>query len=295
MPSRRPVCIVTDSAARLPLSWTSQYPLVILPHLVSFDAEHWLREDVDLNEHELACWLRQTPTPFTVRAPSVEQFIETYQALDKQHVDVLSLHVSAALSEAIANAQQARARFLGSCNIHIFDSGTAALGLHMMVRDALRLLESGCTLDEVVTKLRFLRQTAYGYFVSDELLWLKRSGRLRPSQAVISMMMGIIPCLTFEQGDLVAVEKVRHMEQAIEKVAEFAVEFDSNAYCVLTQLCPTANRLPQLTKLANALNAFSPAFKRDMPVWSCGVTLGRLLGPRGFGFMAYEGDVAKVA
>ncbi len=287
---RRPVYIVTDSAARLPLDWASQHAVIVLPHRVSFDGEHWFREDMDISEADLAHWVRQTSEPFMVQAPSVEQFIAVYQQLADAHVDVLSLHVSAALSETVANAEQARSRFLGSCNIQVFDSGTAGLGMHMLVRDARRLLQQGCSLEEVVAKLRLLRQTAYGYFVSDDLLWLKRSQRLRPAQAVISLMMGLIPCLTFEQGDLVAVEKVRQIDQAIEKAAEFAVEFKPDAHYVLMQLCPSANKTPHLTQLVEAIRVLSPGFRRNVPVWSCGVTLGRIIGPRGFGFMTYEGD-----
>ena len=51
---------------------------------------------------------------------------------------------------------------------------------------------------------------------------MAHSGCLRPAQAVLGKMLGVIPFLTIDEGEIVAIEKVRSVERALEKLVEFA-------------------------------------------------------------------------
>jgi fatty acid-binding protein DegV len=118
--------------------------------------------------------------------------------------------------------------------------------------------------------------------------YLENSRRLRPAQSVLGKMLEIIPCLSLEEGNLVAVEKVRSPERAIEKLTEFAAEFDEDAKVAVLQL------LPAHTERTDALlESLALAFpdKKQIPVFSCGVNVGSIIGPAGIGVMIYEGKI----
>lgn len=279
--------IVTDSAARLPADWAKANGVIVLPHYIALNGRRY-REDVDASDVELATLAAQTKKPFTVDAPTVADFSQVYHALADERAEVISLHVSSAISDAVKHATQAKEAYRGRCNIHILDSHSMALGLNELVKAAVNLVQRGHSTDDVVKRLRGLMQHIYGIFVSDDMPYLEHSKRLRPAQAVLGKMLEIIPCLSLEEGDLVAVEKVRSPERAIEKLTEFAAEFDDAATLAVLQLWPQPNE--RSTALIESLRlAFQEA--KEIPIRSCGANVGSIIGPAGIGVMIYEGRI----
>jgi DegV family protein with EDD domain len=284
---KHPIRIVTDSAARLPQDWAQENGVIILPHTIKLDG-HLYREDVDLDETALAGKLKPHAGPFTVAGPLVDDFSRTYKVLADAKSDVISLHISSGLSETAQNAARAKEDYRGRCNIQIIDSQSMALGLNELVRAAAELVKRGHSTEVIVKQLRGLMQNIYGIFISDDMPYLEHSGRLRPAQAMLGKMLEIIPCLSLEEGNLVAVEKVRSPERAIEKLTEFAAEFDEDAKVAVLQL------LPEHTERTDALlESLALAFpnKKHIPVFSCGVNVGSIIGPAGVGVMIYEGHI----
>lgn len=282
-----PIRIVTDSAARLPLDWAKENGVIILPHTLKLGG-HVFREDEDLDEAGLAEKLKLHAMPYTVAGPLTDDFSRVYKELADMKSDVISLHISSGLSETVQNAQRAREDYRGRCNIQIIDSQSMALGLNELVRAAVELVKRGQSIDVIVKQLRGLMQNIYGIFISDDMPFLENSRRLRPAQAMLGKMLEIIPCLSLEEGNLVAVEKVRSPERAIEKLTEFAAEFDEDAKVAVLQL------LPEHTERTDALlESLALAFpdKKSIPVFSCGVNVGSIIGPAGIGVMIYEGKI----
>ncbi len=227
-PTGQPIKIVTDSASRIPAEWAKEHDVIVLPHALHLDGRTY-REDIDVSEADLAAKIAVLKKPFTVSAPTVDDFTTVYRQLADDKAEVISVHISAALSDTVKHAQRAREDFRGRCNIQIIDSRTIALGLNELVRAATVLTQHSNQIDDVVKQLRGLMHHIYGIFVSDDMPYLEHSGRLRPAQAMLGKMLEIIPCLSLEEGDLVAVEKVRSPERAIEKLTEFASEFENTA------------------------------------------------------------------
>ena len=59
----------------------------------------------------------------------------------------------------------------------------------------------------------------------DDLTFLERNHLVTRSQAILGNMLGIIPFLTMEDGQLIPMEKVRNRMRAVEKLIEFVCEF----------------------------------------------------------------------
>ena len=283
----RPIRIVTDSASRIPADWARQNGVIVLPHYIKFDGQTY-REDIDISETELAARVPLLRKPFTVLPPTQEDFSAVYRQLADEKVEVISLHISAALSDTVKHAQRAREDYLGRCNIQLLDSRTIALGLNELVRAAVALTQKNNQIDWAVKQLRGLMQHIYGIFVSDDMPYLEHSGRLRPAQAVLGKALEIIPCLSLEEGDLVAVEKVRSPERAIEKLTEFASEFEDTATFAILQLLPRPTE--RTLALIESMKLAFPRMKQ-VPVRSCGAQVGSIIGPAGVGVMIYEGKI----
>jgi DegV family protein with EDD domain len=283
----RRTAIVTDSAARLPRAWAEANNVTVLPHYIRFDA-HCYREDIDLSEAELAAKASQTKRPFDVAAPSVEDITCAYESLARSWTEIISIHIASPLSQTVRNALQARQPFIGRCDIHVLDSQTMAMGLNALVQAAVTLAKRNLPATEIVTRLRGLMQDAYGIFISDDMTYLQHSGRLRPAQAILGEMLQIVPCLSIEEGDLIAAEKVRSFERGIERIVEFASEFEESAQFTIVQLSPHPSE--RTRALTEALREVFPRIQR-FSLQTCGAAVGRIIGPRGIGLMIYEGKV----
>ncbi len=284
------VRIVTDSSARIPSDWAMEHNVTVLPNIVSLQGQS-IREDVDMGASEFARRVLQASQPFTVTPPSIEDFSAAYRQAAAAKMDVISLHASAAMSEAQRNAKIARDVVSGRCNVHVVDTRTLAMGLHKLVQAAVEMAERGLGADEIVKHLRGLIQGIYAIYSSDDMSYLQNSGRLRPAQAWLGRMLEIIPCLTMEEGDLVAVEKVRSPDRALEKLAEFACEFDPGADYAIVQLDPNPGARSQAL-----IEVLKPSLKKadSIPVMTCGALVGRIIGRTGIGIMIYEGNAQSL-
>jgi DegV family protein with EDD domain len=277
--------IVTDSAAQLDVDWAQQHNVVVLPHHIKIDGKEY-REGLDLDAVALAAKMG-TAKQVNITGPTVEDFDAAYKKLADEKADVISLHVSSSLSDTTQHATKARAEYRGRCNIQVVDSRCVSLGLHELVHAAQGFIAQRMNLDDVVQRVRGLIPHIYGIFVSDDMKALEHTGRLRSAQAELGQMLGIIPCLSLEEGDIVAVEKVRNTEKAIERLAEFAGEFDEFERLAILQLTPKPHE--QIEQLIEAIQPLFPNMPQ-IPIESCGPIIGHIIGAGGYGVMIYEGE-----
>jgi DegV family protein with EDD domain len=77
---------------------------------------------------------------------------------------------------------------------------------------------------EIIERLDQLRATIDELFIVDDLNNLQKNGRLSNASAFIGSLLHIKPLLTFEDGKIVAFDKVRSMKRALAKVEELAQE-----------------------------------------------------------------------
>ena len=277
--------IVTDSAAQLDSDWVREHNAVVLPHHIKIDGKGY-REGVDLSADDLAAKMGAAKQ-VSISGPTVEEFIEAYKKLADEKADVVSLHVSSLLSNTVQNATKAQAEYRGRCNIQVVDSRCVSLGLHELAHSAQGFVAQRMVLDDVVQRVRGLIPHIYGIFVSEDMQALEHSKRLRPAQAELGQMLGIIPCLSLEEGDIVAVEKVRNTEKAIERLAEFAGEFEEFERLAILQLTPYPHE--QIHQLIEAIQPLFPNMPQ-IPIESCGPIIGQIIGAGGYGVMIYEGE-----
>jgi DegV family protein with EDD domain len=284
---RQKVRIVTDSASQIDAGWAHANRVVVIPQLVTVNGQVY-REGVDLTDDDLgmriiSASLNQWPV---IKPPDVESISAVYRELMHETSDIISLHVSSHLSATIQNARIAADEFRGRCNITILDSQSVALGLNLLVRKVTQQANSGVASDDIVRYARGTLKHIYGAFIAEDLQFMALSGCLRPTQATLGTILGVIPFLTIDEGEIVAIEKVRSVDRALEKLVEFAAEFEQPEEMAVMQLSPHPN-----DKTANLMSMLRMTFPRmrDIPLRNCGASIGRIIGPTGIGIMIFEG------
>ena len=230
--------VVTDSSARFLDPAPVGNPLVhFAPVTVRFP-DRSVEEQPGLGLEAYRPAFTTHPGQASCDPPSVQQFERIYAELQGHTDQIVSIHTSAGISGAYRNALKASETFRGRSDIQVIDSTSLSAGLGMLVDSALKFIERGYSLDDVVRLIRGLIPRLYVVFFLDDLIYLERNGLVTKSQAVLGNLLGILPFLTVEHGRLTTMEKVRNRPRAQEKLVEFVTEFASIEHLALLHSRP---------------------------------------------------------
>ena len=276
------VKIVTDSTADLPPDVIESLGITVLPLIIQMGQKS-LRDGIDVNAQDFSERLMRVTTPPTTSSPTLRQFEEIFAELTKGGGEVVAIHVSSKLSQTFRNATRAAAPLLGRSKIVVIDSQLITVGLGMLVTAAALAAADGASLDEVVKLVRGMIPRIYIGFFVETLDFLERGGRIGKAQAMLGTMLNIKPLLILEEGEIVALEKVRTRGKAIEKLVEFISEFTRiERMVILHSTTPEDVHL-----LIEQINLVLP--NMNIKIEQYGPVIATHLGPNALGVVVYEG------
>ena len=107
----------------------------------------------------------------------------------------------------------------------VFNTRSISIGALLQVEAAAELKKQGKSDEEIIEFLNDFTNKVSLYFMVDNLMHLKRGGRLSATAAVAGTMLGLKPVLTCdEEGGLSVIGKVSGRKKAMRKLAEKVVE-----------------------------------------------------------------------
>lgn len=162
----------------------------------------------------------------TSSMPSVGDFMNAYETLEeKGYKEVIVITLSSTLSGAYQTAQMGKNQYEGALKITLFDTKNAGIGEGFFTLEALKMIEAGKSLDDVISALKTLRENRKQFFMVDDLEHLVKNGRLSGIGGFFGGLFKIKPILTLnDDGRIVPFEKVRTRNKAIERMAEWIIE-----------------------------------------------------------------------
>lgn len=157
-------------------------------------------------------------------AANLSVFREMFEDVLEQGKDILYLSFSSALSCMYQSgriaAGELAAEYPGR-RIIVIDTLSACLGEGLLVYQAAKRKADGLSLDELAAYVMENRLKTLHWFTVDDLMFLRRGGRLGAVSAVAGSLLGIKPVLNVSnEGKLVPVSKVRGRRKSILALAE---------------------------------------------------------------------------
>lgn len=220
------VRIVTDSTALfLNPRIVKEYHVTVVPAKVRWGNEVY-QLGVDIDGEDILHRIQTSLELPQLEAPSVDEFVDVYQNLSIFADGIISIHSASRLSKAFRHATQAQQAVLGRSKIDIIDSETLSIGLGMLVSKAAQFAAAGSTFEEIARDVRHLIPRIYAMFFVDSMEVLALNNIMGKAQTIISTMLDIKPFLAIEEGQMMVVEKAQTVTQAVDKMAEFAAEFE---------------------------------------------------------------------
>jgi DegV family protein with EDD domain len=220
------VAVVTDTTGYLPAELARAKQIQLVSLYVNFAGERTVRE-ADITDYDaFYAELRQADSLPTTSQPAVGDFLAVYQPLLDDGLDIVSVHISGALSgtcDAARQAVETLERQGRAGRVRVFDSTTGAGGTALVAMAAAHLARAGGDLDAVDHAARQAREALRIWFAIDTLDYVRRGGRIGAASAWIGSTLKIKPILTIE-NEMTPVERVRTSARAFERMVDYAHE-----------------------------------------------------------------------
>jgi len=214
--------IVTDSTANLSDETLARYDIRTAPIAIQFGQESY-EEDVDIDRDMFYRKIEEMGILPTTSQPATGRFTEVYRDLTAAGHEILSIHITSKHSGTYQSAKLARSLVPGA-QVEVFDSASISLGTGYMVLEAVRAVEKGWTLDQILTRLREIRDGMCAFITPSTLKYLQMSGRVGRLQTALASVLQLKPVIKIEDGVLEACENVRTRSRALNRLVDLLVE-----------------------------------------------------------------------
>ena len=222
--------IITDSGCDLPQQMLAELDVQTVPLIVNFKGED--REDtVDKGIKEMYAGLRAGEAA-TTSAVNPDRWMEKMEGVLAQGMDVLTVTFSSGLSTTYQSAAIAGNELKEKYperKIIVVDSLAASLGQGLLVWYACKKKNEGLSIEELAQWIENNRLNLCHWFTVDDLMYLKRGGRVSAATALVGTMLQIKPVLHVDdEGHLINVAKSRGRKASIQALAQKALELGAN-------------------------------------------------------------------
>ena len=226
--------IITDSGCDLPQSLLDTLGVKSVPLYVNFRGAEQ-PDSVDEGIKELYDGLRggEKATTSAVNPDRWAAMIEHSLAEGKDAVVIVfSSGLSTTYQSAVIAGQELTEKYPDR-KVYVVDSLCASLGQGLLVWYACRKRDEGMSAPELAKWLEENRRNLCHWFTVDDLMYLKRGGRVSAVTAMVGTMLSIKPVLHVDdEGHLINVSKARGRKASIlalaNKLKELGDGFDNS-------------------------------------------------------------------
>ena len=271
---RARVAVVTDSTAYLPPDVADDFGIAVVPLRVTI-GDRIGTDGVDVSPADVT-WALRERVPVTTSRPSPAEFAAVYRRiLDAGAENIVSVHLSAALSGTWESAALAAQDF-GYGVVRVVDSRSTAMALGFAVLAAARAARDGAAAAAVQDAAVSTVDSTRTYFYVDTLEYLRRGGRMGAAAALLATSLSVKPLLHVLDGQIVPLEKVRTSAKAITRLIQLTVEAAGrDKVDVAVHHLAAADRA---TEVAERLQAQIPALEQ-LHTSEVGAVIGAHIGP----------------
>ncbi len=225
--------LLTDSSCDLPQALADQMQLQVVPLTVDLDGELY-RNYLDGREIGFHEFFERVVNAKAVKTSAVtsEQFMEIFEPLCQAGVDILYLAFSSGLSGTY-NSGAAALRELSEKyperKLYAVDSLCASLGEGLFVDLCWEKKQEGMNIDELRDYAESLKLHVCHWFTVNDLMYLKRGGRVSAATAIVGSVLSIKPVMHMDNdGHLIKVDIARgrkaSLRALVAKMEQLAIE-----------------------------------------------------------------------
>ncbi len=247
--------VITDTSGNLPKYMADEYGLIVIPFYYHVDGKDLSCEAIEnFNSDSYYKRLKEGPRVTTTQI-TPQRYLGFFEEEAKAGRDIVYVSMSSGVSGS-CDAARVAVRMLQEdypkWRAFVVDTKGAALGEGFVALEAARLRDRGLGAEEAAEQLEKYSRRMCNIFTVDDLMYLKRGGRLSNAAAFVGTILNIKPLLKGdENGKIVAFAKIRGRRKAVEALAQrydaLAAEPETQTVGIVQAACrEDAKRLEEL-------------------------------------------------
>ena len=216
--------IITDTSSNLQNRQIAENDLIIIPFSYYVNGEEHTCLDTDaFNGDEYYDTIRRG-VHVTTSQVTPQRYIDCFEPILKEGTDIIFVSMSSGISGSCASAEMAATQLREDYpdkKLKIIDTLGASLGEGLVAVKGAVCRKAGMSFEETAKELLSMSRRMCQIFTVDDLMHLRRGGRLSNLSAIVGTVLHIKPLLKGdEEGKIVAFAKVRGRKHSIEALAE---------------------------------------------------------------------------
>ncbi len=270
--------IVTDSSCDLPKEVVDEWGVKVLSLEVSIEGVGNFQNH-EIDPKQFYQYMRDKHNVKT-SAANMDKFTVLFDEIAQSGRDILYIGFSTGLSAtymAGKNAAEETMERYPDCKIFTVDSLCASLGQGLLVRYAVDKKKEGADIESLYEYVKGLVPHMAHWFTVDDLVYLKRGGRVSATTAVVGTMLQIKPVMHMDdEGHLIKMSTARGRGASIKALFEKMKETATDPKTQKIHICH-GDCYDDAKKLADMVTAEFGI--KDILIYYTGPVIGAHSGP----------------
>ena len=274
--------IVADASCDIPKEYMEKYDITIIPIEVMFGDELYPE---GLETREFYKKMKETGLIPKTAMPNSYKFENFYRPyVNQDDVFIITIVISMEMSQTKIQAQMA-AENLGMKNVFIEESASTTLGQGAIIIELCKFIEKCQDIEKIKEEFYRLRKNIHIYAIINDLKYLKNSGRLSSTGAIMGTLLNVKPIVSIENGKVLNIAKCAGLAKAENFIIDKIKNMDTNHsfYIVHSDLPEGAEKLK--TKISPLL-----APNQEVVVGEIGCVVGSHVGAKCYGIGYFSKD-----
>ena len=290
--------IVSDGSCDLPVNLTQEKNITVVPFYVSFDEEHYLKENVEIGIRDFYQQMVDQKGVYPKSSmPSIHDYEEAFLPFAEMGMPIICICITTKFSGSMQSALNARSIILEKypqAKITVIDATINTVLQGQFVLEAAALRDNGISYEDTISRLEEIKSTGRIFFTVGNMEYLKHGGRIGKVAAVAGSVLDIRPVITLKQGEIfpsgIGRGRKRTTQKALELLLEYLQESALGIECYSLAVGYGYDREEGVSFRDYALSVLQKEGYtiKDLPLYQIGATIGVHTGPYPLGFGIIE-------
>ena len=221
--------IISDGSCDLPTELAQEKNITVVPFYVSFDDEHYLKENVEIGIRDFYQQMVDRKGVYPKSSmPSIQDYQEAFLPFAQAGIPVICICITTKFSGSMQSALNARALLLEKypqAEITVIDATINTVLQGQYVLEAARLRDQGVSYTDTVTRLEEIKHTGRIFFTVGNMEYLKHGGRIGKVDALAGSVLDTSPVITLKQGEIFPSGADRGRKRTTKKALELLLAY----------------------------------------------------------------------
>lgn len=213
---KKNIVVSCDTTIALSADEIKQKNLHVIPLNVIVDEKEY-HDTVDIDREQLATMMKNG-SKISTSTPTIGEITSYFDKLFEETKADVVLHftISSKLSSMFSLFSTVCQEKYGD-KVIIIDSLSICYWMVNQVYYAIEMVKHGYDVKDILANIEALKNTEDCVFIPESLVYLKRGGRISPALASIANFIGVLPIMSFNNGEVDKKSVTRTMYKALTK------------------------------------------------------------------------------